>query len=251
MDDSIGDLEETVALVTGASSGIGAATARTLAAAGASVALAARRTDRLGALKASIEDDGGEALSIPTDVTHETAIEEMVRRTTEAFGGLDVLVNSAGVMLPAPVKRADPDDWRRMVEVNLLGTMNATRAALPALRAGNGGHVVTLSSDVTQDPSARFGAYAATKAGVVAFSDSLRSEVADDGVRVTVVEPGVADTELPEQITDEETKVDVETLVGSMRALDGEDVAAAVRYALTRPAHVSVEQLVVRPTDAG
>ena len=251
MDDSTGELDGTVALVTGASSGIGAATARTLAAAGASVGLAARRTDRLETLAAGIEDDGGTALAIPTDVTDGAAVEEMVARTAEAFDGLDALVNNAGVMLPAPVERADPDDWRRMVEVNLLGTMTVTRAALPALRAGDGGHVVALSSDAIQNPSARFGAYAATKAGVVAFADSLRTEVADDGVRVTVVEPGVTDTELPEQVTDEGTKADVETLVASMRALDGEDVAAAVRYALTRPAHVSVDRLTVRPTDAG
>ena len=251
MDDATGELDGTVALVTGASSGIGAATARTLAAAGASVGLAARRADRLETLATAIEDDGGTALAIPTDVTDGAAVEEMVARTAEAFGGLDALVNNAGVMLPAPVERADPDDWRRMVEVNLLGTMTVTRAALPALRAGDGGHVVALSSDAIQNPSARFGAYAATKAGVVAFADSLRAEVADDGVRVTVVEPGVTDTELPEQVTDEGTKADVETLVASMRALDGEDVAAAVRYALTRPAHVSVDRLTVRPTDAG
>ncbi|EMA48113.1 oxidoreductase (short-chain dehydrogenase family) protein [Halococcus morrhuae DSM 1307] len=251
MDDATGELDRTVALVTGASSGIGAATAKTLAAAGASVALAARRADRLETLATAIEDNGGTALAIPTDVTDGTAVEEMIERTTEAFGGLDALVNNAGVMLPAPVERADPDDWRRMVEVNLLGTMNVTRAVLPALRAGDGGHVVALSSDAIQSPSARFGAYAATKAGVVAFADSLRAEVADDGVRVTVVEPGVTDTELPDQVTDEGTKADVETLVASMRALDGEDVAAAVRYALTRPAHVSVDRLTVRPTDAG
>jgi NADP-dependent 3-hydroxy acid dehydrogenase YdfG len=251
VDDTIGDLDGTVAFVTGASSGIGAATARTIAAAGASVALAARRADRLDVLTAEIENDGGTALSVPMDVTEEGDIEEAIERTTEAFGGLDVLVNNAGVMLPAPVERADPDDWRRMVEVNLLGTMTVTRAALPALRAGDGGHVVALSSDAIQNPSTRFGAYAATKAGVVAFADSLRAEVADDGVRVTVVEPGVTDTELPEQVTDEETKADVETLVASMRALDGEDVAAAVRHALTRPAHVSVDRLTVRPTDAG
>lgn len=251
MGDSIGDLEGTVALVTGASSGIGAATARALAGAGASVVLAARRTDRLEALAAEIEDDGGAALSVPTDITDETDIERTIERTTEEFGRLDALVNNAGVMLPAPVERADPDDWRRMVEVNLLGTMNVTRAALPALRAGDGGHVVALSSDAIEDPSARFGAYAATKAGVVAFADSLRSEVTDDGIRVTVVEPGVTDTELPEQVTDRGTKEDVEMLVASMRTLDSEDVGTAVRYALTRPSHVSIEQLVVRPTDAG
>ena len=251
MDDSIGYLDGRVVLVTGASSGIGAATARTLAAAGASVALAARRTDRLHVLEDRIESDGGEALSIPTDVTDEAAIEGMVERTTATFGRLDALVNSAGVMLLAPVARADPDDWRQMVGVNLLGTMNATRAALPALREGDGGHVVTLSSDATKNPGASFGAYAATKAGVAAFSDSLRAEVADDGVRVTLLEPGATDTELPEHVPDEETKADVEALVESMRTLESEDVAAAIRYALAQPPHVNVEELVVRPTDAG
>lgn len=251
MGETTGELDGSVALVTGASSGIGAATARTLASAGASVALAARRADRLYALEERIEDDGGEALSIPTDVSDESDIEEMVDATVAAFGRLDALVNNAGVMLVAPVESADTDDWRRMVELNLLGAMNATHAALPALREDGGGHVVTLSSDARRTPSARFGAYAATKAGITAFSDSLRAEVADDGVRVTVVEPGATDTELPNHITDRETKEDVEAVVESMRTLESEDVAAAIRYALTQPSHVSVDELLVRPTDAG
>ena len=251
MDETTDELDGSVALVTGASSGIGAATARVLAAAGASVALAARRADHLHALEERIEDDGGEALSIPTDVSDENDIEGMVDATVAEFGRLDALVNNAGVMLVAPVERADLDDWRRMVEINLFGTMNATHAALPALRKDGGGHIVNLSSDARRSPGARFGAYAATKAGVTAFSDSLRAEVADDGVRVTVVEPGATDTELPKHITDKKTKEDVETVVESMRTLESEDVAAAIRYALTQPPHVSVDELLVRPTDAG
>jgi NADP-dependent 3-hydroxy acid dehydrogenase YdfG len=251
MDETTGELDGSVALVTGASSGIGAATARALAAAGANMALAARRADRLHALEEQIENDGGEALSIPTDVTDESDVGGMVDATVAEFGRLDALVNSAGVMLVAPVESADPDDWRRMVEVNLLATMNATRAALPALRENGGGHVVNLSSDARRSPSARFGAYAATKAGVTAFSESLRAEVADAGVRVTVVEPGATDTELPKHITDEEAREDVEAVVESMRTLESEDVAAAIRYALTQPPHVSVDELLVRPTDAG
>ena len=245
------ELAGKVALVTGASSGIGAATAKALAAEGASVALAARRTDRLNTLEDDIGNAGGEAFSVTADITESADVEKMVRATREAYGHLDILINNAGIMLPAPVERADLDDWRRMVSVNLLGTMNATRVALPALREGEGGHVVNLSSDARRSASAEFSAYAATKAGVRAFSDSLRKEVADDNVRVTVLEPGVTNTELPAHITDTAMKDDVEGLVESMTTLESEDVAEAIRYAVTRPPHIDIEELLVRPTDAG
>ncbi|WP_049901511.1 SDR family NAD(P)-dependent oxidoreductase [Halococcus agarilyticus] len=246
-----GELDGKAALVTGASSGIGAATAEALAAEGASVSLAARRTDRLDELAERIEASGGNALAITADVTEEADIEAMIETTTDAFGGLDVLVNNAGVMLLAPVERADADDWRRMVSVNLTGLMNTTRAALPALREDEAGHVVNISSDARRGPGAGFGAYAATKAGVSTFAESLREEVADDGVRVTTVEPGATDTELPAHITDAAAKDEVEAAIESMRTLESTDVAAAVRYAVTQPPRVNVDELLVRPTDAG
>ncbi|PSQ10754.1 oxidoreductase [Halobacteriales archaeon QS_7_68_65] len=248
---TVGELDGKTALVTGASSGIGAATAETLAAEGASVSLAARRTDRLDDLAERIEASGGEALSITADVTEEAEIEAMIETTTDAFGGLDVLVNNAGVMLLAPVARADTDDWRRMVSVNLTGLMNTTHTALPALKEGEPGHVVNVSSDARRGPGVGFGTYAATKAGVSTFAESLREEVADDGVRVTTVEPGATDTELPAHITDPAARDDVEAAMESMRTLESTDVAAAVRYAVTQPPRVNVDELLVRPTDAG
>jgi NADP-dependent 3-hydroxy acid dehydrogenase YdfG len=246
-----GELDGKTALVTGASSGIGAATTEALAAEGARVALAARRTDRLDDLAARIEEAGGDALAITADITEEAEIEAMIEATTDAFGGLDILVNNAGVMLLAPVERADTDDWRRMVSINLTGLMNTTRAALPALKEGEAGHVVNISSDARRGPGTGFGAYAATKAGVNTFAESLREEVAGDGVHVTTVEPGATATELPEHITDAAAKDEVEATVESMRTLESADVAAAVRYAVTQPPRVNVDELLIRPTDAG
>ena len=246
-----GELDGKTALITGASSGIGAATAEALAAEGANVSLAARRSDRLDETAERIEDAGGEALSITADVTEETDIEAMIDATTDAFGGLDVLVNNAGVMLLAPVGRADTDDWRRMVSINLTGLMNTTHAALPTLKKDEPGHVVNISSDARRGPGAGFGAYAATKAGVSTFSESLRGEVAGDGVRVTTIEPGATDTELPEHIPDAAANENVEAAIESMRTLESADVAAAIRYAVTQPPRVNVDELLVRPTDAG
>lgn len=245
------DLDNATALITGASSGIGAATAETLAADGAQVALAARRTDRLEELAERIKKSGGDALTITADITKEAEIQEMVNTTTNMFSGLDILINNAGVMLLAPVERADTDDWQRMVSINLVGLMNTTHAALPALRENGGGHIVNLSSDARRGPGAGFGAYAATKAGVSTFSESLRAEVADDGVRVTVIEPGATETELPEHIPDAAAKDDVEAAMGSMRTLESGDVAAAVQYAVTQPPRVNIDELLIRPTDAG
>lgn len=241
------ELNDQVALVTGASSGIGEATAEALATEGARVVLAARRTDRLNTLADRIKTAGGKASVITVDITQKNQVREMVRTAHDEFGRLDILVNNAGVMLLAPVEQADTDDWQQMVTVNLLGTMNATHAALPALREDEGGHVVNVSSDARRSANSSFSAYAATKAGVTTFSQSLRQEVTEDGVRVTVIEPGAVDTELPEHIPDEETKADVETTVASMTPLESEDVAAAIVYAVTQPPRVNVDELLIRP----
>ena len=246
-DGTTGELTGQVALITGASSGIGEATAQALAAEGVCVVLVARRTDRLNAIRDRIEDADGEALVIPTDVTDRTQVQEMVRTVHDELGRLDILVNNAGVMLLAPIADADPNDWQRMVAVNLLGTMNATHAALPTLREQGGGHIVNISSDARRNANARFSAYAATKSGISTFSQSLRQEVAEDGVRVTVIEPGAVDTELPEHIPDKETKADVEATVASMTPLESEDVAAAIIYAVTQPPRVNVDELLIRP----
>ena len=240
-------LDGSVALVTGASSGIGEATAEALAAEGASVALAARREDELRAVADSIESAGGEALVVPTDVTDEQQVEAMVEETVDALGGLDVLVNNAGVMLLEAVADADTDNWRQMVEVNLLGLMNATHAALPALKDG-GGHVVNVSSVAGRQAGENASGYNATKFGVNGFTEAFRQEVTDEGIRTTVVEPGLVETELQEHIPDEEIREGTEQWLDSLEPLAPEDIARSIRFAVAQPQHVSVNELLIRPT---
>ncbi|ELZ56208.1 MULTISPECIES: SDR family NAD(P)-dependent oxidoreductase [Halorubrum] len=242
-------LDGEVAIVTGASSGIGAATAEALADAGASVAVAARREAALETVADRIEADGGEALVVPTDVTDEAAVEDLIETTVDEFGRLDVLVNNAGVMLLEAVEDADTDNWRQMVEVNLLGLMNATHAALPVMQEQGGGHVVHVSSVAGRRASATASGYNATKFGVNGFTEAFRQEVAADGIRTTVVEPGLVETELQEHIPDEEIREQTEEWVGSLDALQPEDIARSIRFAVAQPAHVSLNELLIRPTE--
>ena len=241
------DLTGEVAIVTGASSGIGAATARALADEGMAVALAARRAERLESLAADIEDGPGEALVVPTDVTDRAAVDALIEETVDAFGGLDVFVNNAGVMLLQAVADADPDDWEAMVDVNLSGLMYASKAALPHLRGG--GDLVQVSSVAGRTTSETAAGYNATKWGVNGFTDALRKEETENGVRTTLVEPGAVETELQEHIPDEEVQRRVEGWVESMDALQPADIAAGVCYAVGQPRHVSVNELMIRPTD--
>ncbi|MFE2752652.1 SDR family NAD(P)-dependent oxidoreductase [Actinosynnema sp. NPDC059335] len=242
------NLRDKVALVTGASSGIGEATAVALAREGAAVVIAARRVERLRALEERLAGDGARVLSIALDVTDEAACRDAVARTVEVFGGLDVLVNNAGVMLLGPVEGADTTDWTRMVSTNLLGVLFLTHAALPHLVARKGS-VVQVSSTAGRVARAGTAVYNATKFGVNAFSEALRQEVTQRGVRVVVVEPGVVETELREHITNQAAKEDITARARAMRQLQAEDVAAAVCYAVTQPDHVSVNEILVRPTD--
>ncbi|MER8885743.1 SDR family NAD(P)-dependent oxidoreductase [Mesorhizobium sp. M0816] len=237
-----------VALVTGASSGIGEATAVALAAAGAKVAIAARRADRLEALAARIEEAGGAALRIEADVTSNDDVTAMVDKVVAEWGRLDILVNNAGVMLLSPAADAELDDWRRMVELNLLALMGVTKAALPHLRAAKG-HIVNVSSVAGRVANPGASGYAATKFGVVGFSESLRREVYADKVRVTVIEPGLARTELGDHVTNPAAKAGLDQRLAAMEALTAEDIAAAILYAVSQPAHVNVNEIVIRPTD--
>lgn len=242
----MGSLDGKVALVSGASSGIGEATALALAGEGARVGLAARRVDRLESLARKL---GDAAMVLECDVSDAGACRAAVARVRDDLGGLDVVVNNAGVMLLGPILDADLADWRQMVEVNLLGLMYLTHAALPGLVAQGSGDIVNVSSVAGRVARAGAGVYNATKFGVGAFSESLRQEVTGRGVRVTLVEPGAVATELTSHITHDQTKDAIEQWVSSMRPLQSEDIAAAVLYAVTQPAHVSVNELTVRPTD--
>jgi NADP-dependent 3-hydroxy acid dehydrogenase YdfG len=243
-----GALDGKVALVTGASSGIGEATAEALAEQGAAVVLAARRTDRLEKLHARLTERGVEALSVALDVTDEQAVRAAVDRAVEHFGGLDIVINNAGVMLLGKIVGADTTDWTRMVHTNLLGSMFVAHSALPHL-LDRKGVLVQISSVAGRVARAGSGGYNATKWGINAFAEALRQEVTDRGVRVVVIEPGAVDTELREHITDQEARAGVEKRFAGIRQLLAVDIANAVVYAVTQPEHVAINEILVRPTD--
>ncbi|GAA1988361.1 SDR family NAD(P)-dependent oxidoreductase [Catenulispora subtropica] len=247
-------LAGTVALVTGASSGIGRATATELVRRGASLALVGRREERLTALAAQILDIGGKALVLPADVSDARAAAEAVERTVEQLGRLDILVNNAGLMLLGPVPGADLDDWRRMVDTNLLGLMFCTHAAIPHLAKAASDQprrvadIVNIGALAGRTAFGMSAVYCATKFGVGAFSEALRQELAGRHVRVSVVEPGSVDTELrghnPAVIQQQ-----LAARLGDIDRLESHDVADTVGYIVTRPRHVAVAELLIRPTE--
>jgi NADP-dependent 3-hydroxy acid dehydrogenase YdfG len=238
-------LDGKVVLITGASSGIGEATALALSAEGARVAVGARRVDRLETL---VRKAPGEMLPLDLDVTDQDSVRAAIAKTVEHFGALDILVNNAGVMLAGPIGGADTTEWTRMVETNLLGSMYTVHAALPYLLERRGA-VVQVSSTSGRIASAGNGAYAATKFGVTAFTEALRQEVTTQGVRVVVVEPGFVATELTDHITDPTMRAAARSMAAAMRTLQPEDIANAVVYAVTQPEHVAVNEILIRPTD--
>jgi NADP-dependent 3-hydroxy acid dehydrogenase YdfG len=247
-------LEGTAALVTGASSGIGAATAKRLARAGASVALVARREDRLQAVVSEIEAEGGKAQAIGADITSRAGADAAVGQSVATFGRLDTVVNNAGAMLIGPFADAPDGEWERMVEVNLLGLLYVTKAALPHLiEAADQGprrtsDIVNVSSSAGRVARGGTAVYNLTKFGVNGFTESLRQEMQPLRVRVSVVEPGTVDTELASH-TREELRAGVEAQVGTIEKLGPEDIAEAIAYIVTRPRRVSVNDVVIRPTD--
>lgn len=231
-----------VAVITGASSGIGEATARSLAATGHRVALLARRTDRTQALAAEI---GGGALAIEADVTDRDSIVAAAERVLGELGPADVLVNNAGVMLLAPFSSAQRAEHRQMVEVNLLGTIVTTEVFLDQLREG-GGDLVNVSSVAGRTARPGNAVYAATKWGINGFSEGLRQELSPD-VRVMVIEPGAVATELTDHITDAQTKQAVKDFVGGL-AITVQDIAEVIAFAVSRPRRMTLNEILVRPT---
>lgn len=238
-----------VAIVTGASSGIGEATAIALVKEGAKVAIAARRTERLEKVAQEIQQQGGEVISISTDVAEEAQVRNMVTKTVEAWGQVDILVNNAGVMLLGMVDGADTEDWRRMMNINVLGLMYATHTVLPIMKSQKHGHIVNISSVAGRVANAGTGVYNATKWAVNAFSEALRKEVYQNQIRVTIIEPGLVDTELPQHITDTAAKERAATFYGSLKNLESADIATAIIYAVTQPPHVNVNEILIRPTE--
>ncbi|MFJ9820852.1 SDR family NAD(P)-dependent oxidoreductase [Streptomyces sp. NPDC101151] len=247
-------LEGTVALVTGASSGIGHATALELAREGASVALVGRREDRLTDLAGEITTAGGKALVVPADITDAQAAAEAVERTVEGLGRLDTLVNNAGLMLLGPAPSADLNDWRRMIDINLMGLMYSTHAAIPHLVKAAAeeprqvADIVNIGSLAGRGAFAMSAVYCATKFGVGAFSEALRQELARQHVRVSIVEPGSVDTELRTHNT-AVVQQQLSSVIGEIDRLQSQDIADNVGYIVTRPRHVNVAELLVRPTE--
>jgi clavulanate-9-aldehyde reducatase len=242
------DLSGKVAVVTGATSGIGEATAQRLAEAGAAVAIAGRREDRLEALAEKINGDGGRALPVPTDVGDEPSARALIERAMSELGGLDILINNAGVMLLGPVQDADVSEWKRMVEVNVLGLLYCTHAALPVMRDAGGGDIVNISSTAGRQATLGSAVYNLTKWGVNGFTEGLRQEALHVGVRVSVVEPGLVATELLDHNRNPvvlEAAEKVKKQVGT--PLSADDIARAILYIVGQPAHVAVNEVLVRP----
>ncbi len=246
-----GPLDGAVALVTGASSGIGEATAEALAQAGASVAIAARRADRLEQLASRID---GRTLVLEADVTSEPAAREAVERTVSELGRLDILVNNAGVMLLGPAVGAPLEEWQRMLEVNVAGLLYCAHAALPhLLKAAEDGtrqvaDMVNISSVAGRVARQGSGVYNLTKHGVGAFSESLRQEVAGRHLRVSLVEPGAVATELSSH-NRPEIQATIKERFAEVERLESSDIADAILYIVTRPRHVAVNEVLIRPTE--
>jgi clavulanate-9-aldehyde reductase len=241
------DLSSQVVAITGASSGIGEATALACARAGAAVALAARRVERIETLARQIVEQGGRAIAVPTDVGDEAQAQEFVTRAHEELGRLDVLVNNAGVMLLGPIENAPTEEWREMIHANVFGVLYCTHAALPLMHAQGSGHVVNISSVAGRIARAGSGVYNLTKFGVGAFSESLRQEAVPLGVRVTLIEPGAVATELAGH-NRPEVREQIAKRFGDITILEAEDIANAILYAIGQPPHVSVNEVLIRPS---
>jgi len=236
-----GPLSGKVALVTGASSGIGRAVALALADQGADVAVGARRADRLATLHDDLTASGAKALTLDLDVTDEDFCRAAVETTAGEFGRLDLVVNNAGVMLLGTIVDADTDDWRRMINTNVLGLMYVTHAALPHLLE-RGGDIVQVSSVAARVARKGSGVYNASKWAVNAFSEALRQEVTDRGVRITMIEPGAVDTELRTHLTQDDARQRSESQAAGIRQLRPEDIAHVVVDVVTRPSHMSINE---------
>ncbi|MFV8816983.1 SDR family oxidoreductase [Haliea sp. E17] len=242
-------LEGAVALVTGASAGIGRATALMLGAAGARVALVARRQERLDALCDEINTAGGAAAAFAADVASEVQAGAVVAAVIEHFGRIDILVNNAGIIRPGGIAGGDAQDWRDTFDVNVLAPMYWSRAVLADMLARESGHIVTVSSNAAKGGGAPTNnAYAASKHAITAFCGGLRKEVGSRGIRVTIVEPGATATEIAETITDETARAAMRSHLHNETVMQASDIAAAICYALSQHPRVNVDEVWLTPT---
>jgi len=241
-------IKDKVAIVTGASSGIGYATALILSKSGAKVAIGARRTDKLLELENKIRQNGGEAFSQKLDVTKKSDCNSFVDATIKKWGGVDILVNNAGLMPLSFVKNLKIDEWDQMIDVNIKGVLYCTAAVIPHMYAKKSGHIINISSVAGRIVFPSGSVYCATKHAVTAFSEGLRQEFSTrSNIRVTCIEPGVVSTELTNTITDESLQSFVETSK-KMNSLNAEDIANAILFAVEAPSHVNINEVLIRPT---
>ncbi|MGO7030960.1 SDR family oxidoreductase [Rhizobium ruizarguesonis] len=246
------NIDGKIALVTGASSGIGAATALKLAEAGAKVGIAARRTDKLEGLQKEIASRGGEALVIEMDVVDPASVEAGVKKLVGAYGSIDILVNNAGLMPLSDVDQFKVDEWHRMVDVNVKGLLNTTAAVLPQMINQHSGHIFNMSSIAGRKVFKGLSVYCATKHAVAAFSDGLRMEVGQKhNIRVTCIQPGAVATELYDHITEPGYIKQMDDLAKQMTFLQGADIGDTIVFAAQAPAHVNVAELFVLPVEQG
>ncbi len=241
-------IKDKVAIVTGASSGIGYATALALSKAGANVAIGARRTDRLSKLENEITKNGGKVFSQKLDVTKKSDCDSFVAAIIKKWGGVDILINNAGLMPLSFVKNLKVDEWDQMIDVNIKGVLYCTAAVIPHMLEKKSGHIVNISSVAGRIVFPSGSVYCATKHAVTAFSEGLRQEFSTrSNIRVTCIEPGVVSTELTGTITDDSLKSFVENSK-KMQSLNAEDIANAILFAVETPPHVNVNEILVRPT---
>jgi NADP-dependent 3-hydroxy acid dehydrogenase YdfG len=237
-----------VALVTGASSGIGEAAALALAAAGATIAVSARRADRLDALVAKITAAGGKALALPGDVSDEATATRAVTETVARFGRLDILVNSAGILQAGGIENADTAQWRQVIDINLMASMFTCRAAIAPMRAQGGGDIINISSTAGRRAAKVFVPYSVSKFALTAMTETLRQEVGGCGIRVCIIEPGATTTEVAENVSNPAMRDNMRKHVGKEGAMKPEDVADAVVFVASLPPRANVSQMLIRPT---
>jgi NADP-dependent 3-hydroxy acid dehydrogenase YdfG len=241
------NIEGMVVVITGASSGLGEATARHLSAQGATVVLGARRGDRIESLAAALSASGGKALAIATDVTHCDQVKRLVDAGAQTYGRIDVMINNAGLMPQAPLERLKIDEWERMIDVNIKGVLYGIAAALPHMKRQKAGHFINVSSVAGHKVGQGFAVYAATKYPVRALSEGLRQEVKPYNIRTTVISPGAVATELPNTATDPDTADRVRKFYADV-AIPADSFARAVAFAVSQPEEVDINEILFRPT---
>jgi NADP-dependent 3-hydroxy acid dehydrogenase YdfG len=241
------NIEGKVVVITGASSGLGEATARHLSAQGATVVLGARRGDRIESLAAALSASGGKALAIATDVTHCDQVKRLADAGAQTYGRIDVMINNAGLMPQAPLERLKIDEWERMIDVNIKGVLYGIAAALPHMKRQKAGHFINVSSVAGHKVGQGFAVYAATKYAVRALSEGLRQEVKPYNIRTTVISPGAVATELPNTATDPDTADRVRKFYADV-AIPADSFARAVAFAVSQPEEVDINEILFRPT---